>query len=71
MQYRLRGMATLEEYRKQKAGNFLIRFAENILQKEGANLWRCNSRTSVSEYYKKLGLFEKENVFDIPAIGPP
>ncbi|TCP29723.1 acetyltransferase (GNAT) family protein [Scopulibacillus darangshiensis] len=70
MQYRLRGMATDGEYRKQKAGSSLIASAEEILKEKGADLWWCNARTKVSPYYKKLGLSEHGEVFDIHPIGP-
>ncbi|WP_044640789.1 GNAT family N-acetyltransferase [Risungbinella massiliensis] len=70
LQYRLRGMATLEEYRNQKAGSSLIQYAETLLKKRGAQLWWCNARTSVSNYYQKLGLSEHGKVFEINPIGP-
>ncbi|MFN2747075.1 GNAT family N-acetyltransferase [Bacillus sp. z60-18] len=69
-QYQLRGMATLEGYREQKAGSTLIRHAEELLRKKGADLLWCNARTSVSGYYKKLGFSEQGEVYDIPPIGP-
>ncbi|MCU4667340.1 GNAT family N-acetyltransferase [Bacillus paralicheniformis] len=69
-QYQLRGMATLEGYREQKAGSTLIRHAEELLRKKGADLLWCNARTSVSGYYEKLGFSEQGEVYDIPPIGP-
>ena len=70
LQYRLRGMATLEEYRVQKAGSSLIQYGEKILKERNVNVWWCNARIAVSDYYKKLGLDEKGDVFDIHPIGP-
>ncbi|MET3695815.1 acetyltransferase (GNAT) family protein [Bacillus oleivorans] len=70
LQYRLRGMATLEHVRNQKAGSSILHFAERILEKREASLWWCNARVSVSDYYKKLGLHEYGEVFEIEPIGP-
>ncbi len=70
VQYRLRGMATLEEYRNYKAGSMLIKYAEESLLQRQADLWWCNARISVSDYYKKLGLSEQGDVFELPSIGP-
>ena len=69
-QYRLRGMATLEEFRKIGAGRTLIAFAENIIKNEGIDLLWCKGRTTVQEYYKKLGFKIHGEVFDYPPIGP-
>lgn len=70
LQYRLRGMATLEAYRKRKAGSMLISAAEAILKERNVSLWWCNARTSVSDYYKKLGLREHGDMFVIEPLGP-
>ncbi|MBM7583849.1 GNAT superfamily N-acetyltransferase [Bacillus pakistanensis] len=69
-QFRLRGMATLAEFRGQNAGSALIRFAEKFMKKQSADLWWCNARVSVSAYYKKLSLQEKGGIFTIEPIGP-
>jgi GNAT superfamily N-acetyltransferase len=70
VQFRLRGMATLPEYRKQKAGSSLILHAEELLREKKVTLWWCNARATVSNYYKKLGLSECGEVFEIEPIGP-
>ncbi|MBM7553014.1 GNAT family N-acetyltransferase [Thalassobacillus pellis] len=69
-QYRLRAMATIPEFRNKGAGSRVIRFAENIIIDQGVNLLWCKGRTSVQEYYKKLGFRTHGNVFDYPPIGP-
>jgi len=69
-QYRLRGMATLPEFRNQKAGSALIKKAEKIMKEKKVELWWCNARTTVSDYYLKLGLEIEGNIFDIHPIGP-
>ena len=68
-QYRLRGMATIPEFRNQKAGSSLINKAEEIMKDQKVELWWCNARTTVSNYYLKLGLEIKGGVFDIDPIG--
>jgi predicted GNAT family N-acyltransferase len=69
-QYRLRGMATLPEFRNQKTGSELIKKAESIMKEKKAEIWWCNARTTVSNYYLKLGLEIEGIVFDIHPIGP-
>lgn len=69
-QYRLRGMATLPAFRNQKSGSELIKKAEDIMKEKKVELWWCNARTTVSDYYLKLGLEIKGDVFDIDPIGP-
>lgn len=70
VQYRLRGMATLNEFRNLRAGSKLIDFAETILKDRHADLWWCNARISASSYYEKLGLCVFGDVFTIEPIGP-
>src|SRR5690625_523648 len=50
-QYRLRGMATLVEFRRQKVGSSLLLHGERILKKRNARLLWCNARMSASNYY--------------------
>lgn len=69
-QYRLRGMATLPEYRGKHIGQKLIKFAEDILMDRGAALWWCNARMSAIGFYEKLGLAIYGDEFQIEGIGP-
>ncbi|MBS2970602.1 GNAT family N-acetyltransferase [Metabacillus sp. KIGAM252] len=69
-QYRLRGMATLQEYRNRKAGSSLLIKAEQVLAERKVDLWWCNARTSVEAYYLKQGLHPVGGVFEIEGIGP-
>lgn len=49
-QYRLRAMATLENYRKLGARKLVVEFAETlIIEKDFSFLW-CKGRTTVQEY---------------------
>ncbi|MFB0636628.1 GNAT family N-acetyltransferase [Bacillus rugosus] len=67
--YRLRGMATLEGYRDQKAGSTLIKYAEQKLADRGVQAVWCNARHHVKGYYAKLGWEELGEPFEIPGIG--
>ncbi|MEH7523403.1 GNAT family N-acetyltransferase [Bacillus sp. JJ1503] len=70
MQYRLRGMATLEEFRNLGAGKLIVAYAENLIKAQGFDLIWCNARTSVEQYYNRLGFNIHGEVFDYPPIGP-
>lgn len=69
MHYRLRGMATLPEFRNNHAGSSLIQKAEQILQERQANILWCNGRVTVANYYKRLGFQEHGEIFEIEPIG--
>ncbi|WP_449536552.1 GNAT family N-acetyltransferase [Ferdinandcohnia sp. Marseille-Q9671] len=69
-QYRLRAMATLDAYRKLGAGRAVVRFAETIIKELGIEILWCKGRTTVQEYYEKLGFEPHGDVFDYPPIGP-
>lgn len=70
LQYRLRGMATLEEYQGQGLGKALILEAFDMLKKKRANVLWCNSRVVALDFYKKLGFKVIGSEFDIALIGP-
>lgn len=69
-QYRLRQMATLEEFRNIGAGRAIVNFAENIIKERGFDFLWCKGRTTVQKYYEKLGFKPYGDVFDYPPIGP-
>ena len=69
-QYRLRQMATLEEFRKLGAGRAIVNFAEKIIKERGYDFIWCKGRTTVQKYYEKLGFKPHGDVFDYPPIGP-
>ncbi|MDR7871702.1 MAG: GNAT family N-acetyltransferase [Tissierellaceae bacterium] len=69
-QYRLRAMATLEEYRKLGAGRLIVNHAEDIIKQLDIYFLWCKGRTSVQGYYEKLGFKVHGEVFDYPPIGP-
>ena len=69
-QYRLRQMATLKEMRKLGAGRAVVNFAENIIKERGFVFLWCKGRTTVQDYYHKLGFDAHGDVFEYPPIGP-
>jgi len=69
-QYRLRQMATLENYRKKGAGSAIVQYAEEYIRELGIHVLWCKGRTSVQEYYRKMGFEAYGEVFDYPPIGP-
>ncbi len=68
-QYRLRAMATLEDFRMLGAGRLVVNYAEELIKEQGVNFLWCNGRTTVQEYYSKLGFKVHGKVFDYPPIG--
>jgi len=69
-QYRLRAMATVEEFRKLGAGREVVNYAESILKENETELLWCMGRTNVQGYYERLGFKPHGAVFDYPPIGP-
>ena len=69
-QYRLRGMATLVEYRARGAGRSLIDFAVDRFRLNHVDLLWCNARTSAALYYSRLGFKQQGEIFDLPPLGP-
>ena len=68
--YRLRGMATDENYRRRGAGKKLVTEAFKKLKAKKADLLWCNARLVAVEFYKTLGFKTKGELFDIKDIGP-
>ena len=69
-QYRLRAMATLEDYRRLGAGRLIVSCGEQIIKQMGIYFLWCSGRTSVQGYYEKLGFKVHGEIFDYPPIGP-
>lgn len=69
-QYRLQGMATLEEYQGQQIGSKLLAHGEKILKQKHARLLWCHAKFPVSNYYTRFGLREHGEAFVIDKIGP-
>lgn len=69
-QYRLRGMATLEEYQGKGAGTEILNYGEKLLKRRYARLLWCLASMPVSDYYTKFGLQEHGKIFVVESIGP-
>jgi len=69
-QYRLRAMATLEEFRNLGAGRAVVSYAEDLIREKGVNFLWCKGRTTVQGYYNRLGFKIHGEIFDYPPIGP-
>jgi L-Ala-D/L-Glu epimerase / N-acetyl-D-glutamate racemase len=68
--WRLRGMATLDEFRGTGAGSALARTALTHAALAGAEAVWCNARTSVAGFYRKHGFRSVGQEFELPEIGP-
>ncbi len=68
-QYRLRGMATSENYQGKGLGKKLILKAEEILKERKVDVLWFNARIVALEFYKKLGYKIIGEEFDIQFIG--
>lgn len=69
-QFRLRGMATLQEHQGRGHGMQLLQHAVHLLQDQDCELLWCNARLSAAGYYLKFGMQRHGPEFDIPGIGP-
>jgi len=68
--WRIRGMATLPEFRGLGLGAGLVE--AGIAHAHGSRVspvW-CNARTSAAGYYDKLGFVQVGDEFEIEGIGP-
>jgi ribosomal protein S18 acetylase RimI-like enzyme len=69
-QFQLRGMATDEEYRRQKLGAKLLDRGMEIARKRGGEVMWCNARTRAISFYLAQGFEQFGAEFDIPTVGP-
>ncbi len=68
-QYRLRGMATLEEYRGLGFAKKLVEYSEQILINKNVHIIWCNARIKSVGFYEKLGFKTCGKVFEHGNIG--
>ncbi len=68
-QYRLRGMATLEDHRGGGHSRALLRTAFPIIKQNFCSLVWCNARVSAVGFYEKTGFTSFGDVFEVPVIG--
>ncbi len=68
-QYRLRGMATQELYRKQGLASMLIKKGVSLISRNKFSLIWCNARVSALSFYEGLGFIPIGEEFEIDHIG--
>jgi len=68
--FQLRGMATLEKYRRRGLGNHLLNFAIVYLRGQQANYLWCNARKTALQFYRNMGFEIISPEFEVPDIGP-
>lgn len=68
--WRLRGMATLPDWRRRGLGQALLGEGLARLQGRGADLLWCNARLGALAFYRRAGLIAVGPSFDLPGIGP-
>lgn len=69
-QYRLRGMATVEEHQRQGLSSELITMAFSIVKQNFCNILWCNAREKATGFYQTVGFEKIGDEFEIPEIGP-
>jgi ribosomal protein S18 acetylase RimI-like enzyme len=68
--WRLRGMATLPESRRQGIGGMLVSACiEHVENSGGSSIW-CNARTPAVKFYERHGFRCFGSEFELPGIGP-
>jgi len=68
-QYQLRGMAVLSSYQKKGYGEALLKYAEDYLNSENAQIIWFNARLVAIGFYEKLGYSTVGEPFEIGDIG--
>ncbi len=69
-QYRLRGMATTQEFQGKGLGKSLIKTALPIIKRNQVNTLWCNARSAAVGFYENIGFNIESAEFEIPQIGP-
>lgn len=67
--YRLRAMATDQDYKKRGCGSLVIKYAIEELHNRKADVLWCNARLKAFEFYKKNEFQIHGETFDISPIG--
>lgn len=69
LQFQLRAMATLPEFRQMGIGRLVVTEGEMRIKALGAEYLWCRGRVNVQGYYEKIGFTAHGEVFDYPPIG--
>jgi len=67
--YRLRAMAVLPEYRKNRIGRKIVEYGISLLKEKSVNLVWCKGRVNVQGYYEQIGFMSYGETFDYPDLG--
>lgn len=68
-QYRLRGMATLNDHQGQGLSSALLRTAFPVIKQNQCTLLWCNAREKAMGFYSKVGFIPSGELFSIQNIG--
>lgn len=68
--YRLRGMATHPNYRRQGLARSIMLQAIADIQKLGGDLLWCKARLVAIDFYESLGFMKVGPIYEIKGIGP-
>lgn len=68
--WRLRGMAVDPAIQGSGVGRKLLEAAITYVRAHGGERFWCNARTPAAGFYKRFGLVECGEIFDLIAIGP-
>ena len=67
----LRGMATRGDLVRSGIGAALLRFVEDVVEREpGPRLLWCNARSTAVPFYERLGWVVASEEFQVPSVGP-
>lgn len=69
LQYRLRGMATLNEYQHRGFGKLILEKAEQLLKKRNVTILWCNARVVALNFYKNCNFEIIGEEFDVNLVG--
>jgi GNAT superfamily N-acetyltransferase len=68
--WRLRGMATAEDRRREGVGTALLDAVIDHVRRCGGGLLWCNARMPAVAFYERAGLMTRGESWDVPDIGP-
>jgi GNAT superfamily N-acetyltransferase len=68
--WRLRGMATAEDKRRQGVGVAVLAVVLDYVKLHGGGLLWCSARTSARSFYERAGFVSRGDVWDEPTLGP-
>ena len=68
--WRLRGMATAEEKRRQGIGAAVLCAVLEYVELHGGGLLWCSARTSARSFYERAGFVSRGDTWDEPNLGP-